>query len=151
MIMKDRRAKANNDEVGQLRYRTYKLSIDRINSSIDLGYYLEAITLCESLIADRLESRLNYLTQSDKYSFSMLFDMQNKISELETEGELNLVVNERLHAWRKKRNHALHQMAKIREGDNKEWEDKIADCKTIAIEGNSIRKEVFRLTDIRRK
>jgi len=40
--MKDSRAKANNDEVGQLRYRTFKLSIDRIISSIYLGYYLKA-------------------------------------------------------------------------------------------------------------
>ena len=150
-MSKEKRAVANNEEMGQLRYRTYKSSISRINLAIDAGFYLEAITLCESLIADRLESRLNFLTKSDKYSFDMLFNMQTKIEELEPEGELNLIVNERLHSWRKNRNKVLHGMAKIAEGDQREWGDKLEECKNIAIEGDSIRKEVFRLTDIRKK
>jgi len=137
------------NKVGMQRYRTYKASISRINTSIENGYYLEAITLCESLIADRLESRLNFLTGSDKYSFKTLGKLQEGIGKNETDKSLiDLVEFNKgtLDLWREKRNNALHAMAKMEDGDSREWEDKIAECKKIAEEGEVLRKLVFNLT-----
>jgi hypothetical protein len=148
---KEIRATADgNSVVGMQRYRTYKASISRIKKAIEEEYYLEAITLCESLIADRLEHRLKYLTKSDKFSFGMLFNLQKKIEELEPDGKLNVLVNEKLHLWRRKRNDALHAMAKIEDGDSREWEDKLLECKVIAKEGEELRKEVFKYTRLKK-
>lgn len=143
-----------NNKIGTQRYNTYKASINRVKKAIEEEYYLEAITLCESLIADRLESRLNHLTDSDDFSFKTLGCLHDGIRKHETNIELIQLVESRkgrLDIWRDKRNKALHAIAKIEDGDSREWEGKMKDCKAIAIEGDSIRKEVFRLTDIRKK
>ena len=148
-MSKEKRAVANNEEVGQLRYDTYRKSISRIKSSIDAGYYLEAITLTESLIADRLESRLNFLTKSDAFSFKTLGKLQEGIIEHDTVDELKrmmIYLKGDLDLWRDLRNKALHRMAKIKEGDSKEWEDKIAECMKIANDGEELRKRIFKLT-----
>ena len=51
---------ADTPEKGQKRYWLYRSVIDRYNEAYKSGYYLEAITLMESLITDRLESLLIY-------------------------------------------------------------------------------------------
>ena len=152
-MRKDKRAVANTEEVGQLRYDTYRKSISRISSSIEAGYYLEAITLCESLIADRLESRLNYLTNSDNFSFKNLGKLQEGIIKHDNIEELKrMMIYQKgdLDIWRDSRNNALHAMAKIVEDDKSDWENKMQKCQIIAEEGEKLRKEVFKLTDIRK-
>lgn len=151
-MSKEKRAVANNEEVGQLRYDTYRKSISRIKSSIDAGYYLEAITLTESLIADRLESRLNHLTKSSDFSFRTLGALQKGIRNNESNNDLIALVEKekgKLDKWRESRNKALHRMAKIEEGDDSNWEDKMKLCKDIAEKGEELRKEIFKLTDRR--
>ena len=46
-------------QVGHDRYQLYKASIDQYQKALKDGYFLECITLMESLIKDRLESRVN--------------------------------------------------------------------------------------------
>jgi hypothetical protein len=137
------------NKVGMQRFRTYKASISRIKKAIDNEYYLEAITLCESLIADRLESRLKYLTNSDEYSFKTLGKLQEGIIKHDSIDELKkMMIFQKgdLDIWRDKRNTALHAMAKIQDGDSREWEDKLTECKKIAEDGEELRKLVFKLT-----
>lgn len=153
-MSKEKRAIANNKKVGQQRYRTYKAAIDRIKISIEKGFYLEAISLCESLITDRLESRLNYLTKSDNYAFETLGKLQIEIRNKETNQELikMMIPNSGdFDIWRNKRNQALHAMAKIADGDKREWENKLEECKTIALKGEKLRKEIFRIIDSLKK
>jgi hypothetical protein len=139
------RAKADTIDTGQLRYRTYKSAIVRIKKSIDEGYYLEAITLCESLIADRLESRLNYIKGTNEFSFKPLGTLQDGIRKIEKDVNILKLINGESDSWRISRNDALHAMAKIEDGDTKEWNDKINDCKVIAERGEEIRKKIFKL------
>ncbi|GGK41380.1 MULTISPECIES: hypothetical protein [Flavobacteriaceae] len=145
------RATANaTDGVGMQRYATYKAAISRISESIKKGFYLEAITLCESLIADRLESRLKYLTDSDVYSFKTLGKLQEGIGIHETNKSLIDLVKFKtgtLDKWRDSRNKVLHAMAKIENGDSREWEDKMEECKRIALAGEELRKEIFKIID----
>jgi len=144
------RATANTtDGVGMQRYATYKDAINRISESIKKGFYLEAITLSESLIADRLESRLKYLTGSDKYSFKPLGKLQEGIRDHETDKyliELLEFKKGKLDNWRNNRNNALHAMAKIEKGDAREWDGKMEECKKIALDGEELRKEIFKIT-----
>ncbi|MBK8182926.1 MAG: hypothetical protein IPK63_08495 [Candidatus Competibacteraceae bacterium] len=57
-------ATADNN-IGITRYQLYKRAYAKINESIKQGFYLEAISIIESLISDRLESRLTFLKGSD--------------------------------------------------------------------------------------
>ena len=50
---------------GSLRYRLFKSAGPHIEKSIREGYYCEAITIIESVITDRLESRLSFLKQNN--------------------------------------------------------------------------------------
>lgn len=145
MSNKKSRLLADNHESGQLRYRTYKAAIERISYSIQEGFYLEAITICESVIADRLESRLNFICNTANYSFSTLGRLIEGIRNKEKDNNIISFVNHNLDPWRRKRNNALHEMAKIEDGDSNEWADKIIQCESIAKEGEQIRKMLFKL------
>ena len=50
---------ASDNDIGQERHKLYKSSFSWIKKSIGAGYYLEAISVVESLVADRLESYLS--------------------------------------------------------------------------------------------
>lgn len=134
-------------EVGMKRYQIIKEAIGHIKKSIENEYYLESITLCESLIADRLESRLKYLTNSDKFSFKPLGELIKGIINKESDQKLKDYCNQELNSWKNKRNEALHAMAKIEDGSMKSWQQKIDDCKDAAIEGETLRKKIFAVTD----
>lgn len=58
---KKRAVSSESNDVGSKRHELYKGVIGKINSAIEAGYYLEAITLEESLICDRFASRFTYL------------------------------------------------------------------------------------------
>ncbi len=47
--------------LGDRRYERYCDAFDRVEDCVKLGYFLEAIALLDSLIWDRLSSRLGYL------------------------------------------------------------------------------------------
>ena len=109
----------NTEGVGQSRYETYKATIDRIDKAIDAGFYVEAIALCESIIADRLESLANQISQSSKYSYETMGKLTDYLSGVKQRTlltqEIVSVVNE-IKDWTKKRNSAVHEMAKNIEG-----------------------------------
>lgn len=122
------------NSVGKQRHDLYKEAIDHIQDACQKGFYLEAITLIESVIADRLESRLSALKHED-YSHKVLGDLITQTKVEETDDTLkNLVIND-LNNWRQKRNQSLHEMVKIQEGDTSTWQKRTAILPEISKEG----------------
>ena len=83
-----------------------------MNLAIKSGYYLEAITIQESIISDRLLSfliRSNLLDISPEKLHSISFSRLIKIAEPYLDN-LNLI--EDLHAFRKMRNNCIHGFVK---------------------------------------
>lgn len=103
------------NNVGNQRYNLYKKVIEHINKSIDNGYYLEAITLIESLIADRLESHLTFIKGED-FSFKTLDKIVKNFSrhKSDIDDDLYRLVEEYVNNWKEKRNLVLHEMAKLK-------------------------------------
>lgn len=64
------RNKSSNPGVARNREVIYREVIERYNKAMADGFYLEAICLTESLICDRLESRLEEIKQTE-----ILFDV----------------------------------------------------------------------------
>lgn len=116
------------------RAEMYKSAYSRIAESSKAGFHLEAITIIESLIADRLESRLTFVLQRD-FSFQHLGSLITKARQVETDPTLLGLVDQDLDKWRKSRNKALHEMAKIADGDTTSWQDRVNGLVPISEEG----------------
>jgi hypothetical protein len=112
-----------NSNVGKHRRKIYKSAFKQIKLANEAGFYLEAITLIESLITDRLESRLSYLDGKD-FSFKNISKLIEKSIKLETDSELINLIEIDLRKWAGDRNKSLHEMAKIAEGDFSTWDER---------------------------
>lgn len=138
--------------VGKVRYNLYRPAYARIKESIDLGFYLEAITLIESLVSDRLESRVSFLLEKD-FSFKTLGCLIQKSSQIEHDEELKKLVSHDLDEWRRQRNNALHEMVKIDDRlTNNTWECRVQALPVVAKKGLEILRSIdSRCKILRRK
>lgn len=138
-----------NSVVAVKRFNAYKSTWKRINESIKDGYFLESITLIESIISDRLEARISMLNDQNYRSFLPLGNNvsillgKNKKSRLTKESDLDLLnLLNKVDEWREKRNEALHEMVKVPDSNALSWEDKYAECQSIAKEGIKLARKV---------
>ena len=119
---------------GQARYNMYKSAYERIATAKKSGFHLEAITIIESLITDRLESRLSFILKAD-FSFQNLGPLIKKADKEETDAQLKKLVTIDLDKWRIARNKALHEMTKIAEGDTSTWQDRVNGLQPVSDDG----------------
>lgn len=151
---KERALALPDNNIGQQRYELFKSVLSRINQSCQDGYYLEAITLIESLISDRLESYLSFVL-GDNIGFqnlgTLINHFESKKNQEKIDNELKEVVLNNVNDWRKKRNKVLHEMAKIDFNNQLTWEQKCQDLNEIAENGlNVFRKIDKRLANLRK-
>lgn len=128
---------SSENEIGKIRERVYAGIFGQITKAEENGFYLEAITLYESLITDRLESVLSVATGTN-YQFKNLGPLIDDVKKYMPSTPLASLVIERLDAWRISRNKALHQMAKLQEGQLKDFDQEYLLCEGICREGKSI-------------
>ena len=122
------------DVPGIEKHEIIKLAISRFNVALEHSFFLEATALIESLICDRLESRIGELTNKP-VEFGTLGDLLKKLNSIETDIELKNIMNNILYQWAGKRNIVVHQAAKIELGKKKDWNDYLRLAESTAIEG----------------
>ena len=140
-----RASRISDSNVGQKRYELYKSAFERIDKAIREGFYLEAISLEESLISDRLESYLTWLTTKD-YGFRTLGELQRAIKNFEKDKDLRQIVLSEMDDWRKARNKASHEMVKLQENQNASWKDRTTTNQKIAKDGLELVRKIDRKT-----
>lgn len=140
-----RAVRASDNNIGQERYELYKAAFEWISRSISEGFYLEAISLEESLITDRLESYLTWLRGTD-FSFKTLGELKRAIEKYETDDELKQLVLGELDQWRKARNKAAHEMVKIEEEKRVSWTDRMKINQAVAEAGLELVRKIDRQT-----
>lgn len=140
-----RAVRTSDNSVSQERYELYKAAFEWIAKSIAEGFYLEAISLEESLITDRLESYLTWLTETD-FSFMTLGQLRKGIEQHETDDALRLLVLNELDQWRKARNKAAHEMVKIEDGKKIDWSDRMRTNQVVAEMGLELIRKIDRQT-----
>lgn len=128
-------------EKGKKRYSLYKAVIDRYKESVDSGYYLEAITLMESLITDRLESFLIYYSAMNRNESFKTLDACIRLFD-KYQGLMNEDLLSRIVEWKNQRNHAVHEMAKIEEGDNTSFSQRYLELRNVANKGFELFKDI---------
>ena len=132
-----------NSAVGKHRREIYKSAFKQIKAANEAGFYLEAITLIESLITDSLESRLSYLDGKD-FSFKTIGKLIEKSVKIETDSELKNLIEIDLRKWADGRNTSLHEMAKIAEGDFSTWDERYLKLKNISTKGMTLLRKIDR-------
>ena len=141
--------------VGQERYILYRRARRRVKQAIKAGFYLEAVALLESMISDRIESRtaqIHHQTK-EKREFGNLSNLAKSLSGKDSkEPKEAKVIYEKVVFWAKFRNKTLHQMVKIAEKNEQGWEDRLAEAKQTAIDGESLLTELSSMvTSLNRK
>ena len=91
--------------VGMTRYQLYRKAWGRVESATEAGYYLEAITLLESILTDRLESRASYLTGRNE-GYQNLGPLIHTLRQHESIADFRPIID-RIDAWRERRNEAV--------------------------------------------
>lgn len=130
------------DAVGEARYKLMKEAIDRVLKSQKEGYYLEAITILESLIADRLESALSD-SENNRIGFWTLEKLiRTSEYSINLDSQLkNIIIND-LKNWKDKRNKALHEMVKLEENNLHDWSTRYAEFQIAVDNGYEIFKQL---------
>jgi len=145
------RATISQDGVGFERYELFKEGYRRISDAQEHSYFLEAITLIESMLSDRLESRLGELTNADQ-PFQNLGGLLKRLSDVEQDVVLASIMQDRIDPWRIERNFAIHEMMKIQSGKNEAWGKRQQRVKRIASDGLAILRAFdSKLRSLRRK
>lgn len=133
--------------VGTTRYTLLRSVAIRIREAMSAGFYLEATTLLESLITERLEKRVQWLHQNLgepqgstdaltklKDGFQTVCRLVNTLKVYEPDPELHAVLDP-IAVWSSGRNEAIHEMAKLGHGAEKTWDERYLSAHGVAVEG----------------
>lgn len=129
MTVRERGMALEGKGYGTRRRMLYESARDQIERSIQSGFYGEATALCESILADRLESRLSFL-QNKNCGFQTLGKLVEALRSVEKGDETQPLRNTiaAVEVWRKLRNRALHEMVKVvADGPVADWQDRPTD------------------------
>jgi hypothetical protein len=133
---------------GTLRYHLFKNARNRIETCIREEYYCEAIAISESVIADRLESRLSYL-KGENVGFKTLGWLLGSLAKIESDDEIQRIIA-LLYAWGKKRNRALHELVKVEADESRDpWQTRLDNLEADARDGYELLKWIYtRIADL---
>ena len=101
------------------KYESYKFAFEQIDLAIESEFYLEAITIEESIISDRLISYLQLNGKTGDFSRIGLYQIVKKVGNVP--GQYSIKVSENflltVDDWRNKRNTCIHQLVKSDKGE----------------------------------
>jgi hypothetical protein len=116
---------------------------------MDAGFHIEAIALCESLLSDRLEARRAWLARQleSKREFGTLGGLARELlgqssNEAGDPIEANKLIYEDCVKWADDRNKAIHEMFKLAEGDESNWEVRYAALEAVADSGLKLTRKL---------
>ncbi len=97
------------------KYLSYREAWRRINAATKEGYFFEAVTLCESIISDRLLSYVRGVNPSSKANIhtkfaTLIAEWRKLAGTLPVHETTDL--GEAIDLWRKVRNEVVHGLAK---------------------------------------
>ena len=131
---------------GMIRKNLYARLFERVKDSIHNEYFLEAITLEESFMADRLES-YGFYKALIKGSKMTLGQLNSPLKKKESSFSKDLL--DQVHKWWKGRCKCIHEMPKFDDGEDPDWDERMKHAKQIAAIGEklmrSVNKEIARL------
>ncbi len=129
------------------KYLSYTKAWEQISTAINQGFYLEAVTIEESIISDRLLSYI--LGVAPKSKVGIKSGLANLISHWRKLAGTSLIesngsdLGEITNAWREKRNKAVHGLVKSAPGTSTSSpEDFLELARLTAQEGQALARKV---------
>lgn len=107
-----KRLTVNEKDVGLKRFEVYSFALNKYKYAIEQKCFIEAISIIESLITDRLESFLNQISEKNDYSFKTLGVLLKALNHLNLSKDFQELSND-INLWRNQRNNAIHEIAKF--------------------------------------
>lgn len=97
-----------------LKGASFTYAFERINASIKAGFYLEAVTLAESIISDRLLSFVKHHKKSVnvKTTLHQLIQLAAKHNTISVQTKKGVDLFVSLDVWREERNKCIHSISK---------------------------------------
>src|ERR1035437_2661631 len=124
-MMAQYRDVGGHEGLGDRRYERYCAAFDRVEHCVAAGYFLEAVALLDSLIWDRLSSRLGYLkgkaVEINKNAGTICSELigDSGADGREHDPAFRDVICE-IKSWLVRRNNAVHATAKVFRSDTSE-------------------------------
>ncbi len=125
-------------DTAQNRRNLYQNALKKVAAALNDGYAVEAVTLVESMIADRLEARRANIHSQDrkKRMFSNLGPLVDELcGEKAGESDSSKKLYKEVANWADERNKAIHELVKLPENSEQKWDDKYAEAQTTAEKG----------------
>jgi hypothetical protein len=112
------------------------------------GFHCEAIAVIESVITDRLESRLSFLA-NENVGFQTLGRLIRELRARESDPILLSLMDD-VNNWRQARNGAIHELTKVQADVlMKEWGERMQELAVSSAKGYSLLKRLYhRLADL---
>jgi hypothetical protein len=132
------------------RYQLFRSTAEHIVGAFHAGFYLEAVTLIESVLGERFESRLQYHDVQDP-GFHTLGYVIKSLRRREKEGSDFKELLERADQWRLDRNCVLHEIAKTAEGDRRPFRNKLKISRAVVLDGTRLLLDFHELDEAARK
>jgi len=132
-------AKAKNST----KYWSYIEAFDRMESAQKLGFFLEVVTIAESIISDRLLSFLWKRGSLDASKHDVTTSFGKLIEKWKAYDAADTTLAEKVDTWRKKRNTVVHSIVKSIPGtEHSDIDDFLAQAEKTATEGKELAEEV---------
>lgn len=135
--------------IARQRYDLYKLANEQLKKAYEAGFFIECVSICESIISDRIEARLQYLRRgTDKPSrIDSLGRLLKQVEDIESEDQIELrAAYVSIREWGNARNETIHQFVKVTDRNQKSnGDDRIRQAKAAAREGIQLMKKISAL------
>jgi hypothetical protein len=135
--------------VARQRFELYRSANEQFKAAFEAGFYIECVSICESIISDRLEARLQFLRRgTDKPShIDSLGRLLKQVEDIEPEDMTELrAAYLAIREWGTARNETIHQFVKVTDQNRlANAKDRINQAKTAARDGKALMKLISKL------
>jgi hypothetical protein len=131
------------------KYRAYREAWTRIKEAQKQGFYLEAITIEESIISDRLSSYFRNVLEIERQP-KTFYEMGKTWREYHPEIITSVDYNDLISAldeWRKERNKAIHDIVHSDPHVDRSIENFLSNTKTVAEDGEKLARIISQWCD----
>lgn len=135
--------------VARQRYELYRTANEQFKAAFEAGFYIECVSICESIISDRIEARLQFLRRgTEKPShIDSLGRLLKQVEDIEPEDQIELrTAYASIREWGNARNETIHQFVKVTDQNRlANAKDRTRKAKTAARDGKALMKLISKL------
>ena len=136
-----------NSETALMRQDLYIGATRKLKKANENGYWIEAISICESILCDRLEARISHLNRHTELArrhgtLGSLIKRLRSTEKIQGQENLHDIYN-RIKNWSLLRNKAVHGAVKLTQGQEfLPFEKRYALLQAVAIDGRKLFNEL---------